>query len=213
MSYPSKLLNPNESVVVELNPHWSVLVRPMGVALVVAGTAAGLLFEFPSMPLWAALVLGVVIAVPVFWLGLRWLQRSTTVLVVTTDRVALRTGLMVKKGWDARLERINDVSFEQSLMERIFGVGDLWIDTGGEDGTKGMAHTPHPDGVKALIFERQDAHRTAGAETAPLARNAPVQVSAGLSVAEQLEKLDDLRRRGVISDDEFDAEKSRLIGI
>jgi Short C-terminal domain len=35
---------------------------------------------------------------------------------------------------------------------------------------------------------------------------------AGLSLPEQLEKLDELRRRGVISDAEFASTKTRLLG-
>ena len=216
MAYPYKLLNPGESVVVELHPHWSVLARPAAGTLLAGGGAIWLLFAFPSMSIWLAGALGAVLAAVLGWLAVRWLQRASTTFAVTTQRVALRGGLLVKKGWDIRLDRINDVSFDQSFSERLLGVGDLWVDTGGEAGMKGMARMPHPQAVRQLIFEKQESQRTAPASspTSPPVTVAPaIYPSAGLSVAEQLEKLDELRRRGVITDEEFDAEKSRLIGL
>ncbi len=216
MAFPSRLLNPGESVVVELHPHWSVLARPAAVAVLAGGGSGWFLFAFPSMSIWLAGALGAVLAAAVGWLGARWLQRNSTVFAVTTHRVALRGGVVVKKGWDIRLDRINDVSFDQSLMERMLGVGDLWVDTGGEAGMKGMARMPHPQAVRQLIFEKQESLRTAppSVPAAPAVPAPPaVYRDAGLSVAEQLEKLDELRRRGVITDEEFDAEKSRLIGL
>jgi hypothetical protein len=178
MRFPPDLLSVNESVVVELHPHWSSLVKPALTALVVDGGGVVLVF------------------------------------VVTTERVALTTGLIVKKGWDVRLERVTDVSFDQSLIDRLLRTGDIWVDSGGEDGKKGMARIPHPQAVKTLIFDQIDALSGARAG-GPSSSAASVgqTVHAGLSVAEQIEKLDELRRRGVISDEEFAAEKSRLIGI
>jgi hypothetical protein len=214
MRFPPDLLSVNESVVVELHPHWSSLVKPALTALVVDGGGVALVFAFPSMPIVLAGLLGIVMALAAGWFVLRVAERSAAVFVVTTERVALTTGLIVKKGWDVRLERVTDVSFDQSLIDRLLRTGDIWVDSGGEDGKKGMARIPHPQAVKTLIFDQIDALSGARAG-GPSSSAASVgqTVHAGLSVAEQIEKLDELRRRGVISDEEFAAEKSRLIGI
>ena len=50
--------------------------------------------------------------------------------------------------------------------------------------------------IYRLIEEEQDEHAGAGRE---------------LSVPEQLEKLDELRRRGIIDDAEFKAKKTKLL--
>ena len=231
MSYPSKLLSRNETVIVEFHPYWSILVPPFVVMIACLGVLAGVAFVFPSSPLWLLESLGVLCVIPVVWFGLRVIQRQTTSLVVTNLRLALQTGIVVKKGWDARLERINDVSFDQSLWGRIFRVGDIYIDTGGEAGTKAVTRVPHPDGIKALIFERQSARiqelrsdpMQTGPNYVPSVVEGPGQgdtfgdppgpsSQSRLTVVEQLERLDQLRARSVITNEEFELEKARLLG-
>ena len=256
MTYPSKLLSQDESVILELHPHWSILTLPF-VALLASFVILGLVaFAFPGSPTWLIEAIGVLCGLPLIWFGARQLQRQTTSLVVTDQRVALRTGVVVKKGWDVRLERINDVSYDQSLWGRIFRVGDIVLDTGGEAGDKSMERVPHPDGLKVLIFERQSARidylrsnvegiitgptqavrsnygipgsgttgldstgsgttgfDMTGVDPARAPLNSPIIISgSGLSVAEQIEKLDEMRNRGVITDREFELEKKRLFG-
>ncbi len=265
-------------MILELHSHWSILTLPFVALLACFVILGSAVFAFPGSPTWLIEAIGVFCGLPLIWLGVRQLQRQTTSLIVTDQRVALRTGVVVKKGWDVRLERINDVSYDQSLWGRIFRVGDIALDTGGgEVGDKSMQRVPHPDGLKVLIFERQSARidylrsnvegiitgpnqavrsnygtpgsaptgldtagthtagtHTTGTHTAGTHRigsgttgfdmahadpasaitNSPIVISgSGLSVAEQIEKLDEMRNRGVITDREFELEKKRLFGI
>src|SRR5262245_28126756 len=57
---------------------------------------------------------------------LRW---ATTHFVLTTDRLIFRSGVVAKFGREIPLERINDVTFSQSLFERLVGVGDLLLES------------------------------------------------------------------------------------
>ncbi|MDQ3979901.1 MAG: PH domain-containing protein, partial [Actinomycetota bacterium] len=149
---------------------------------------------------YAALVL---ILVSLIWLVVRYVKWATTHFVVTTDRLIHRSGVFTKQGKEIPLERLNDVSFRKTLLERMLGAGDLLIESAGEQGQQEFHNFTHPERVQNEIHRQvelaqaRDADRLAGRrELTPL---------------EQLEKLDELRHRGVISQAEFEAKKAQLL--
>src|SRR6478609_9436776 len=130
MPYPTKLLNDDESVVLDLHPHWWYFVEA-AVALF-----ASIVFGIVVLALdgltwlrWLSLVL---IVASALWLLVRYVKWLTTNFVVTTDRVIFRQGLVAKSGIQIPLERVNTVHYKQSFIERILGAGDLVIESGAE---------------------------------------------------------------------------------
>ena len=201
MPFPRKLLNDNEDVILDLRPHWWFLSGPIAtVVLTVALTIFLAVISAPTLLLVASLAL--VIAALV-WLLLRFLRWTTTNFVVTTDRLVFRSGVLSKQGREIPLERVNDITFHATLFERMIGAGDLVIESAGERGQETFTDIPHPTQVQNEVYrqieaaQQRDADRMAGRRE--------------LSVPEQLEKLDELRQRGVISQAEFDAKKSQLL--
>ena len=110
---------------------------------------------------------------------------------------------MAKRGKEIPLERINDISFNQSVFERLIGAGDLLIESGGEQGQQRFSDINHPFDVQNEIYRQiersqaRDMDRMAGRRQ--------------LSIPEQIEKLDELRQKGVLSQAEFDAKKTQLL--
>ena len=80
----------------------------------------------------AAGLLAVLLAVG--WLLLRYARWHTTSFVITNDRVIYRSGFLSKRGIEIPLERINAVHYEQTLLGRLVGSGDVVIESGGEFG-------------------------------------------------------------------------------
>jgi uncharacterized membrane protein YdbT with pleckstrin-like domain len=201
MAFPRKLLNDNEDVILDLRPHWWFLSGPVAltVLLVVATAVVAALFD-SSIAILACLVL---LLVSVLWFIGRYLKWTTTNFVVTTDRLIFRSGVLAKHGKEIPLERVNDISFHQGVFERMIGAGDLMLESGGERGQETFSDIPHPAKVQNEIYRQIEASQGRTADR-----------MAGhheLSVPEQLEKLDDLRQRGVLSQAEFDAKKAQLL--
>ena len=201
MPFPRKLLNDNEEVILDLRPHWWFLSGPVAtVVLTVALSIFLAVISANSVLLIASLVLVVAALV---WLLVRFLRWTTTNFVVTTDRLVFRSGVLSKQGREIPLERVNDITFHASLFERVIGAGDLVIESAGERGQQMFTDIPHPMQVQNEVYrqieaaQQRDADRMAGRRE--------------LSVPEQLEKLDELRQRGVISQAEFDTKKSQLL--
>ena len=201
MPFPRKLLNDHEDVILDLRPHWWFLSgRVVAVVLTIALTIFLAAIDAPGALLVAALVL---VLAALVWLLLRFLVWTTTNFVVTTDRLIFRSGVLSKHGREIPLERVNDISFNASLFERMIGAGDLVIESAGERGQQMFTDIPRPMQVQNEVYrqieaaQQRDADRMAGRRE--------------LSVPEQLEKLDELRQRGVISQSEFDTKKAQLL--
>ena len=205
MPFPRRLLNDDEEVVLDLHPHWWFLAAP-ATALVAAlalavGIGAGLsrhqhldLFLIPAL---------VLVVVALLWFVARYARGSTTNFVVTTDRLVYRSGVFSKQGKEIPLERVNDISFQQSLFERMVGSGDVMVESGGERGQEQFLKLPRPSRVQNEIYRQMEAARQRDADRSGGRRET--------SPLEQLEKLEELRGRGVISQAEFDAKKAQLL--
>jgi uncharacterized membrane protein YdbT with pleckstrin-like domain len=201
VAFPRKLLNEGEEVVVDLRPHWLFLAKPVAaVVLVVAVAIVALSQHAPSLVNWALLGL---LAVSVVWLLIRYAQWATTNFTVTTDRIVHRTGVLAKHGREIPLDHLNDISYHQSFFERMVGIGDLLLESAGERGQELFPDLPKPGLLQNEIYRQIEAQKTRMADRMAGRRE--------LSIPEQIEKLDELRERGIISQSEFEAKKSQLL--
>ena len=198
MPFPRKLLNDDEDIVLDLHPHWWYFVRPI-VVVMGAMVAAALLRDVDYVSL-VPLVVG---AVALGWLLVRYAKWRTTNFVLTTDRLITRTGVIGKHGREIPLERINDLTVNQSVFERIIRAGDVMIESGGERGQSQLSDLPDPFRVQNAIYAEIERAQARAADRQAGRRE--------LSVPEQIEKLDELRQRGLISNAEFDAKKAQLL--
>jgi uncharacterized membrane protein YdbT with pleckstrin-like domain len=202
MSFPKKYLNDAEEIILDLRPHWFFLFGP-AVALIGAlalGIWVGSGDDPPDWQLFPALALAVIALL--FFL-VRLAQWMTTDLVLTTDRLIYRKGVVSRHGREIPLERINDVSFTQTLFQRILRAGDVLIESGGERGQSSFGHFGDPQGIQTAVHRAIEAAAARDADRIAGRRE--------LSPLEQLEKLEELRQRGVISQAEFDLKKQKLL--
>jgi uncharacterized membrane protein YdbT with pleckstrin-like domain len=204
VAYPSRLLNDNETVSVDLHPHWWFLAGPtlaIGGAII-AGVVTLVYTEVDStvrtVAGWATLV---AIAASGIWLLVRYGRWLTTHFVITNRRVIFRTGLLAKRGIEIPIDRVNTVHFSQGVWERIVGVGDLLIESGGETGQQRFTDIRQPDRVQRVLHAEMEARELRG-------RGADGVVD----VAGQLEKLESMLLRGTLTPEEFDRQKQRLLG-
>jgi uncharacterized membrane protein YdbT with pleckstrin-like domain len=201
MPFPTKLLNQDEEVELDLHPHWWYLSGPIAtVAVLLAGSLAGLIAGLSNA---VELVLVFVLILSIFWLLIRYAHWATTNFVLTNDRIIHRTGVVAKHGREIPLDHINDISYNQTIFERMIGAGDLTIESAGERGQEVFPDLPKPGLVQNEIYRLIEAGKVRQAERFVGRRE--------LSIPEQIEKLDELRQRGVLTQAEFDAKKTDLL--
>jgi len=238
MPFPRRLLTEDEEVVVELRPHWAYLGRPLVVAVAVVALAIALVVNFSSAPVGVLYVLLALVTGSALWLAGRLVRWFASSFVVTNTRIIQRTGVFARRGLELRLERVNQLSYHQSIPDRILRTGELHVEMGGDTGLVVFDHVPRPAAVQSVITEQIDAlrHRSGvpmstGPRQASWNGASPRVPCPGITgdtppsgvarvtrspqgedtVAGRLVQLDELRRRGIVTDAEFASKKAELL--
>jgi uncharacterized membrane protein YdbT with pleckstrin-like domain len=216
MTFPKDLLAEHETLVFERRPHWIALAAPvMWIVLFTAFWIVGykLAADHIDKESTRSLAQNVVAIIALLgWLilgvvpAMRWYY---TMFVLTSDRLITRKGIIAKRSKEIPLERINDVSFTQSIIERALGAGNLVVESAGEHGQEVISDVRHPEQVQLAIYKEAEENqnrmmRGGGAGQAPAQAAAP-------SVTDQLESLARLKDQGVITEAEFQNKKAELL--
>jgi membrane protein YdbS with pleckstrin-like domain len=210
MGYPERLLSDDEVIESQFRPHWSGILRDGLVVL--GGIALAVVLAIVDAPPWAYLALAVVVLLLIIGGVIRW---ANTLHVITNERLIYRAGFIAKRGTEIPLEVIQNVAFGQTILERIFGTGDLMIESAGTHGQTRYKDIPNPEGVQSLIYRVREirmAQVESGRGASPSGGADWHAPSPGESTASQLEKLSRLHDEGKLTDAEFQAEKAKLLG-
>jgi uncharacterized membrane protein YdbT with pleckstrin-like domain len=164
--YPEKLLADDEDVVQHLHPHWLTIFWPVAWLLLIVGAASfgtALIPAGPQQGVLRMLVLAIAVVLLVFLVLVPLLRWRTTHYVITTHRLLFREGILARRGRDIGLSRITDVSYRQTLWERIINSGTLTIESAGDSGATVLRQIPDSDGVQQLLnhMVEEDADRRA----------------------------------------------------
>src|ERR1700744_1506520 len=115
-----------EVVVARLRPHGRVLFWP-SVVLIAAVGAAGFFYGRFAEAWENQAVLGAAAVLAIlFWLVplLAWLSRNYT---ITTRRVIVRSGVLVRVRQELLHSRSYDVTVRKNGLQRLFGSGDVEV--------------------------------------------------------------------------------------
>jgi len=213
MGYVEQLLSKGETIVVRSRQHWiallaSILINGFIVAVTIVlriflGGLVGSLGDLATTILNILLAIGVVFGLArLAWDTLQWWAEE---YIVTSHRVIQTEGLINKKTADSSLEKINDVVLVQSVFGRILGYGNLEVVTGSDIGVNNLRRLRDAIAFKTAMLEQKAklGHDFGEGRT-------PDQVSDS-DVPKLIQELDDLRKRGLISDAEFNEKKAKLL--
>lgn len=151
MAFPRKLLAPGEDIVLEARPNWSILVPRTSLFLLVLAACVFSVVEWTKAPLWFGYVLLGVCALFLLWVLGKVITWRSTSLVLTNMRVVYRTGVVKRLGREIPLGRVQDVTYTQSIVERVVGAGSLTIQSAGIGGEDPFPDIRHPAVVQSLI--------------------------------------------------------------
>ena len=103
-----------------------------------------------------ATIAWIVIAVVMIWqiaaILIAFARIKATLYTITTQRVIIETGLTTKKVEDIDLRYIDDTQFQQTVMERILGIGNVTIVSSDKVAPKYVLHgVRDPRGLRELI--------------------------------------------------------------
>lgn len=209
MGYLESLMGQYEGIVFKTRQHWlavlSTILINSFLSLLIIAVSAFLASRLGPLSLLALLLL----VFPLGKLALDLLNWWNEVYVVTNRRVIQLEGIINKHSIDSSLEKVNDVVLEQSALGRLLNYGNVEILTASEIGVNRFERVARPvtfktemlnqkEGLGRLESFRNQAERVKEAPTAP-------------DIPGLIAELDELRKKGVITEEEFQREKGELL--
>ncbi len=168
MAISSKLLNEGEHVLLSTRTHVKALVLPVVTLIIVAGLA-GYLSSLPNgdaATIWLLVIWVVAAAVLVVFVLAPFLRWLLTTYTFTDRRLITRTGVFTRRGHDIPLARISDISYERSLVDRLFRCGTLVISDASELGRVELNDIPRVEQAQLTLSDQlfhgnsRSEHRT-----------------------------------------------------
>jgi uncharacterized membrane protein YdbT with pleckstrin-like domain len=152
-------LEQGENLIFEGHPSWRSILGfyIKGLLLVaLAGGIAALVSKIAEDEVKGAWIAIAAISALVLVLVAGYLKRLATTYVITNQRLLIRRGIIARAEQHSRVDRIQNVSTKQSVLERMLRVGTVEFDTAaGEDDELAFAGVGDPHGVVEAIRQAQ----------------------------------------------------------
>ena len=137
---------------------------------------------------------------------------------VTNLRIIDETGFFTRYSKESPLDKINNVEYDQSIWGRLFGYGNVDIQTAAEMGETKYMLIHHPKLLKDTITHAQEEYKkmqisnqaTQLAEA--IARTNTATPASQQMIADELDKLFSLLQKGAITQEEYLTQKGKLMG-
>jgi len=238
MPISQDMLIEGEEVLVDTHPHFEFLARPVAASIVALALLAAAQAEWAAGDVVRDLLLAL-LGVMVAWLIVRSIKWLSISLTVTNRRLVYKHGVFRRDTLQLRYPRVSEVQCDQTLVGRLIGVGKLRFDVQGEGQPIVIPDVRHVRAMQGLINDQLDhlLRPEEGAESAPAgplghefrpgtgpaagspgdrpggwrSPSSPAFGGGSTSVHDRLIELDDLRQRGILSDEEFQTKKTDLL--
>jgi uncharacterized membrane protein YdbT with pleckstrin-like domain len=200
-NYTEKMLGENERILLITRQHWFVLFSAIvAEILVTLIVAAGIIFAAFFNPLALfGLLLALIPLVSMLRDILVWYNRE---YIVTNRRVIQVSGVFNKNVIDSSLEKVNDVKMTQSFLGRLFGYGNVEILTASELGVNLFKRIGDPVKFKtAMLNAKEELGFEGTGSHAQQVEDIPTQIAG----------LDELRKKGILTEAEFQQKKKELL--
>ena len=122
--------------------------------------------------------------------------------IVTNRRVMRVAGVFNKNVVDSSLEKVNDIKMNQSFFGRLFDYGDIQILTASELGIDLFERIANPIKFKTAILNAK--------EELGFDEN-QIRTQQADDIPSLIARLDELRKQGIISEEEFKKKKAELL--
>jgi uncharacterized membrane protein YdbT with pleckstrin-like domain len=212
--YLESLLGERENVILGTRHHWfvlasSIVLEGFLILVIFILTIIGSIYAFQHVSdlSWIVPLVGFLVLLIPIGTGTRdILNWSNHQFIITNRRVMQISGIFNKSVIDSSLEKVNDIKMQQSALGRMFGYGDIEILTASELGVNLFKKIDNPVKFKSALIN------------AKAYLEHPPEEPKGLEVEEgkqdipdMINRLAELRTRGVITETEFQQKKAELL--
>jgi hypothetical protein len=205
MSYIRKHLMAGEAVAREAHlsrilylPAWGALAAALAscVFILNAGEPARRALAIPAV----LLIIGLILAVGAAC------RRAAAEFAVTNKRVVVKTGLIRNHSSETLLRQVEGITVDQGIFGRIFNYGTIIIEGTGTDKVP-YPQIADPMGFRLSVLEQIDKAGSVGG-----APSMPPDAEQSKDPYFVLQRMNILKQRGILTDEEFQREKRRILG-
>ena len=197
-------LKKDEKILVIIRQHWIKLALPFIAWLL----AAALLIIFAGT---TGFIITLAAALYPMYEYLNW---KNNLWCVTNLRVVDESGFFSRYSKESPVDKINNVEYDQSIWGRLFGYGNVDIQTAAEMGETTYTMIHHPKLLKDTITHAQEEYKKAQINKQATQLAEAIAKSAAPSqqmIADELQKLFNLYQQGAITQEEYLAQKNKLM--
>jgi uncharacterized membrane protein YdbT with pleckstrin-like domain len=157
----NKYLLPHERQVISVHQHPAVLIRPIFevlAGLAIAGWLSNSVAHGNTTVILVIWILWAILLLRLIWKILEW---SLTYFVITSQRLLLTQGFLLRRVDMMPLAKVTDMSFNRSPTGQLLGFGEFVVESAGQDqALRNINHLPYPEQlyleVCGLIFKDKD---------------------------------------------------------
>jgi uncharacterized membrane protein YdbT with pleckstrin-like domain len=204
--YVRRLLGEHEEILMIAHQHWFMLVSSIILeivfilAVIIAAIILSVVLQNPALTPIIMIAAVVIILLPLITMTRDTLDFTNRMYIVTNRRVIQIAGILNKSVIDSSLEKVNDVKLVQSVAGRMFGYGDVEILTASELGINLFRRIADPVKFKtAMLNAKARLEKVDG------------QPQGMADIPGTIERLDQLRKQGALTDEEFQRLKNELL--
>ncbi len=204
----TKLKN-EEMIILIIRQHWIRLALPFFIWIL----AAVLLIVFASTT-------GFIIALlAALYPMIEYFNWKNNLWCVTNLRVVDESGFFNRYSKESPLDKINNVEYDQNIWGRIFGFGNVDIQTAAELGETTYELIQRPKLLKDTITHAQEEYKKTQLNKQATLLAEAIAKSTGAAkptdqmIADELQKLFSLYQQGAITQEEYQLQKSKLIKV
>jgi uncharacterized membrane protein YdbT with pleckstrin-like domain len=201
-------LKGEEQILLITRQHWIKLLLPFFVWLIAA-----------VLLIWLAGNMGfigtLVFALYPMYEYINW---KNNLWCVTNLRVVDESGFFSRYSKESPLDKINNVEYDQNIWGRIMGFGSVDIQTAAELGETTYEMIQNPQLLKDTITYAQEEYKKTQVKNQAtqlaeaIARSTVAVKQPDHMIADELQKLFILYQQGAITQEEYQGQKSKLMG-
>ncbi|WP_462221575.1 SHOCT domain-containing protein [Ferruginibacter sp.] len=204
-------LKKDEKLLIIIRQHWIKLVLPIFAWLLLTTILLLLMTNYS--------IAFIIILVTAIYPLIEYINWKYNLWGVTNMRVVDESGFFTRYSKESPLDKINNVEYDQPLMGRLFGYGNVDIQTAAEMGETKYTLIHHPKLLKDTITNAQEEYKKiqitsqATQLAQAIAKNInPAAAPSQQMIADELQKLFELLQKGAITQEEYVAQKNKLMG-
>jgi uncharacterized membrane protein YdbT with pleckstrin-like domain len=148
-------LRKDEQLIFETRKHWFFLIIPILIAMALIILSLYLYFLLEESKSWYLAIP----VVSVLYFIYRYYTWKNDLWAVTNIRVIDESGVFTINSKESPIDKINNVSYHQSVLGRILGYGDVQIQTAAEMGETSYSNISHPKRLKEALSSAMELYK------------------------------------------------------